>query len=235
MDGTALAAFLALIALAIGGFLLFRALSDDDEAGNLTLKNYVNQPLEEVTADLDELDLPYQPVPEESDEVAEGFVHRTDPEAGDVVQRDELITLYFNPMSESRPDPRRHRCAARAGQIPVAGCRVPSRQPGHRGGVDRDRARERDSHRSARRTPRRGRARGCRSGVRRTQPVRRADRGCRRVQRGRPHAGCSRTSPTASTVSVRTEPSDGDGGGARRSHRARKRAPSCPSVATSCW
>ena len=42
----ALAAFFALIALGIGGFLLFNALSGDDAAGSNALKNYVGMPLD---------------------------------------------------------------------------------------------------------------------------------------------------------------------------------------------
>ena len=51
--GTRSAAFFALIALGIGGVLLFNALSGDDDAGSNALKNYVGMPLEAAIADLD--------------------------------------------------------------------------------------------------------------------------------------------------------------------------------------
>ena len=44
----ALAAFFALIALGIGGVLLFNALSGDDEAGSNALRNYVGMNLDSV-------------------------------------------------------------------------------------------------------------------------------------------------------------------------------------------
>ena len=53
----ALAAFFALIALGIGGVLLFNALSGDDAAGSNALPDYVGMTLEEAIADLEELGL----------------------------------------------------------------------------------------------------------------------------------------------------------------------------------
>ncbi|MBA3606043.1 MAG: Stk1 family PASTA domain-containing Ser/Thr kinase, partial [Acidimicrobiia bacterium] len=96
----ALAAFFALIALGVGGLLLFNALSGDDAAGSRTLDDYVGQPLDVVTAALDDLDLVYDSQPEESTVVAENVVHRTDPVAGTVVVDDQVITLFFNPPPE---------------------------------------------------------------------------------------------------------------------------------------
>jgi serine/threonine-protein kinase len=101
----ALAAFLALIALGIGGFLLFQALAGDDEASALTLPDYTNRPLAEVTADLTSRGLNYQPLPEEDTTVPPEFVIRTDPPAGTVVTEDEIIDVYFNPNPQLQPVP----------------------------------------------------------------------------------------------------------------------------------
>jgi serine/threonine-protein kinase len=101
----ALAAFLALVALGIGGLLLFQTLSGDDEASALTLPDYTNRPLEEVTADLESRGLNYQVFDERNTTVPVGFVHRTEPPAGTVVTEDEVIDLYFNPDPQLQPVP----------------------------------------------------------------------------------------------------------------------------------
>ena len=96
----ALAAFFALIALGVGGVLLFNALSGDDAAGSNALKNYVGMPLDQAIADLDELGLKFDAVPEENTTVAEDIVHRTDPAAGVVVVDNQVIRLFYNPRKE---------------------------------------------------------------------------------------------------------------------------------------
>jgi eukaryotic-like serine/threonine-protein kinase len=96
----ALAAFFALIALGIGGVLLFNALSGDDAAGSNALKNYVGMPLQDVIADLSQLGLKYEPIAEANTTVAEDIVHRTDPAAGFVVVDGQVIRLYYNPRKE---------------------------------------------------------------------------------------------------------------------------------------
>ena len=97
----ALAAFIALVALVAGGILLYQALTQDaDEASAaLTLDNYVNQPLDSVTASLDALGLEYRVFPEENPQFPEGFVHRTTPTAGTVVPEGSLVELYYNPTA----------------------------------------------------------------------------------------------------------------------------------------
>jgi len=101
----ALAAFFALIALGIGGVLLFNALSGDDEAGSNALRNYVGMSLEDAISDLDALGLSYRPVPEENTSVAENVVHRTDPQAGKIVVEGQTVYLYYNPPKELQPVP----------------------------------------------------------------------------------------------------------------------------------
>ncbi|MET0324845.1 MAG: PASTA domain-containing protein, partial [Ilumatobacteraceae bacterium] len=101
----ALAAFFALIALGIGGVLLFNALSGDDEPGANALKDYVGSTLQAAIDDLEELGLTYQSIAEPDATVAEDIVHRTDPVAGTIVVENELITLYYNPRKELQEIP----------------------------------------------------------------------------------------------------------------------------------
>jgi eukaryotic-like serine/threonine-protein kinase len=102
----ALAAFVALVALIAGGVLLFQALSGtDDGTAGIFLDDYTNQPLEQVTAALDALELPYDVFAEENPLVAENYVHRTDPIAGTLVLPGTVVRLYFNPTAELVPVP----------------------------------------------------------------------------------------------------------------------------------
>lgn len=102
----ALAAFIALVALVAGGVLLFQALTGgEDETRGIVLDDYTNQPLDEVTAALDELDLPYETIAEENQLVAENFVFRTSPGGGTTVFPGTVITLYFNPTAQLIPVP----------------------------------------------------------------------------------------------------------------------------------
>ncbi len=94
----ALAAFIALIALLAGGLLLYQGLTDEGAPpSELTLDNYLNQPLSSVTAALDLLDLPYRVFAEENPLSNEDFVHRTVPAAGTVLAEGTVVELYFNP------------------------------------------------------------------------------------------------------------------------------------------
>jgi beta-lactam-binding protein with PASTA domain/predicted Ser/Thr protein kinase len=98
----ALAAFLALIALVVGGVLLFQALSENPtvaETTTLTLADYTDppQPLSTVIADLEQLGLTFDAIAEENALVPAGFVHRTAPEAGTVLLQDQLVQVFFNP------------------------------------------------------------------------------------------------------------------------------------------
>ena len=104
----ALAAFVALIVLVIGGVLLFQALSGEEEADEPTqfvLEDYTNRPLAEVTADLDSKNIRYRTTAEENALVAIGFVHRTDPVAGTLILQDQTIEVFFNPDPQLVPIP----------------------------------------------------------------------------------------------------------------------------------
>ncbi|MEL6894360.1 MAG: PASTA domain-containing protein, partial [Actinomycetota bacterium] len=99
----ALAAFMALVALVVGGVLLFQALSQDetaDEPTTFVLQDYVNQPLPDVIAELEELQLFYTTEAEPNPSVPENFVHRTVPAAGEIVLPNTEILVFFNPAQE---------------------------------------------------------------------------------------------------------------------------------------
>jgi serine/threonine-protein kinase len=102
----ALAAFIALFAIIIGGVLLFQALSGSDEDSfGITLDDYTNQPIDGVTGALTALNLTYRSVAEPNVFVNENFVHRTVPAAGTLVFEGDLITIYFNPSAALIPIP----------------------------------------------------------------------------------------------------------------------------------
>ena len=96
----ALAAFIALIALVAGGVLLFQALGPEDETAEpsqFILDDYFGRALPVVTAELAEKGLLFRTVEEENASVPVGFVHRTDPAAGEVVLENQQILVFFNP------------------------------------------------------------------------------------------------------------------------------------------
>jgi eukaryotic-like serine/threonine-protein kinase len=104
----ALGAFVALIALVIGGVLLFQALSGDDgssEPIEFVLEDYTNRPLDEVTADLRSKNIRFITTPEESTLVPVNFVTRTDPIAGTLILRDDTVEVFFNPDPQLVPIP----------------------------------------------------------------------------------------------------------------------------------
>jgi beta-lactam-binding protein with PASTA domain len=104
----ALGAFLALILLVVGGVLLFQALSGDEgeaEPTQFVLDDYTNRPLEEVTADLTAKDIRFVTTPEESSLVAVNFVVRTDPVAGTLILKDQVVEIFFNPDPQLVPVP----------------------------------------------------------------------------------------------------------------------------------
>ena len=104
----ALGAFLALIALVIGGVLLFQALNRDEasaEPSQFALDDYTGRLLSDVTAELDELGLNFTTVAEENGDVPVGFVHRTDPVAGTVMLEGQSVQVFFNPDPLLQPIP----------------------------------------------------------------------------------------------------------------------------------
>ena len=106
----AIAAFLALIVLVVGGVLLFQALSNDDTSEEPTqyiLADYTNPPqlLADVTADLTDKGIRYEAIAEETALVPVGFVHRTDPVANTLILADQTVKVYFNPDPQMVPVP----------------------------------------------------------------------------------------------------------------------------------
>jgi eukaryotic-like serine/threonine-protein kinase len=104
----ALAAFVALIVLVVGGVLLFQALSSEEaasEPNQFVLDDYTNRPLTEVTADLDDKNIRYTVTAEESALVAIGFVHRTNPPAGTLILESQTVEIFFNPDPQLVPVP----------------------------------------------------------------------------------------------------------------------------------
>ena len=94
----ALGAFIALVALVIGGIVLYGRLSSSETtATTRVLDDFTGQRLSAVTGKLDDLGLEYRAIAEETAGVAEEFVFRTDPAAGTVVVEGTVILLYYNP------------------------------------------------------------------------------------------------------------------------------------------
>ncbi len=102
----ALAAFIALIALVAGGVLLFQSLNKEQpNTAAVVLPTLTDMSLDEATAILNDLDLPFQSFAEENQLVPEEFVHRTDPTAGTVVPEGTTIKLYYRPSLELKNVP----------------------------------------------------------------------------------------------------------------------------------
>ncbi len=104
----ALGAFVALILLVIGGVLLFQALSGDDGGGDATqfvLDDYTNRPLAEVTADLTLKGIRFTTTAEENNLVPVNFVFKTDPAAGTLILKDQIVEVFYNPDTQLVPIP----------------------------------------------------------------------------------------------------------------------------------
>ncbi|MBA3399259.1 MAG: Stk1 family PASTA domain-containing Ser/Thr kinase, partial [Acidimicrobiia bacterium] len=96
----ALAAFLALVALAIGGFLLYRAINGGDAAGQSTIANYAGQRIDDVSAELEDLDIRFAPLEDPNANRPPGIVDRTDPPADDLLGAGQLLRVYYKPIPD---------------------------------------------------------------------------------------------------------------------------------------
>ncbi len=102
----AIASAFAVLALIVGGLLLFRALRKNDKAAATTipaafaLPDVTNQQLEAAQQQLSDVGLSFKPNPQPNATVAEGVVYQTDPVAGTLVQAGQAITLTYNPVSQ---------------------------------------------------------------------------------------------------------------------------------------
>ena len=103
----ALAAFIALVALAAGGLLLYQGLTKETErtTEGVTLSNYVGRTLAESVQELKALGLETIATPLANPLVGEEIVYETDPEAGVVVPVGTPIELVYNPTQALVPVP----------------------------------------------------------------------------------------------------------------------------------
>ncbi len=208
----ALAAFFALIALGIGGILLFQALSGDDEPSSFALDDYVGRPLAEVTQELDDLNLNYEPIAEENSTVPvrDRPPHR--PRGRNGGRRVPGDQALLQPGSGAAGGAQRRGSAARRGPADPRRGRLP-----RRAGDDRAERRHRRGlghpHRPCRRRP--GRA----GHADRHRRVGRPRAGRDAVDRHRPPGG--RGPPGAGEPALRLHRHDGDRGERHRPGRAR--------------
>ncbi len=105
----ALAAFVALIALVVGGVLLFQSLNNDDpteaEPVSFELADYTNRPRADVVAELTDLELNVRTEAEENGNFGIDFVIRTEPPAGAIILEGQEIVVFYNPDPQVTPLP----------------------------------------------------------------------------------------------------------------------------------
>jgi serine/threonine-protein kinase len=95
-----IAAFVAVVLLIIGGFVLFKALSKDSTASSFAMPNVINLPLDQATKLLTDRGLNPVGVPKADASQPEGVVYLTDPGAGVIVSKAQTISLTYNPKNE---------------------------------------------------------------------------------------------------------------------------------------
>ncbi len=102
-------AFLAVIALTVGGFLLYNALADDEvPTGPVTVPNVVGLDYDAATALLTDAGLNFEPVAQANPadpNVPENQVWQTNPPANTPVDRNSIVQVYFVPLVEPQPVP----------------------------------------------------------------------------------------------------------------------------------
>jgi eukaryotic-like serine/threonine-protein kinase len=97
----AIIGFLALIALVVGGIVLFNVLSKDKQSNTFALPDVVGQQLQDGVKALQDKGLQPNPIIEDNPAVAEGAIGRTDPVAGVTVQRNQVVNVYYTPVKAS--------------------------------------------------------------------------------------------------------------------------------------
>jgi beta-lactam-binding protein with PASTA domain/predicted Ser/Thr protein kinase len=95
-----IAAFIAILALAVGGFLLFKALDKDTPETSFALTDVTGKQLDEATQILLDEGLRPVGVSTPDPDSPEGVVYETDPLPGVIVSKDMEIKLYFNPVTQ---------------------------------------------------------------------------------------------------------------------------------------
>ncbi len=94
----AVAGFLALIALVIGGVLLFKQLSKDDEQPTtFAMPELTNALVDDAVKQLDDLGLVAVLNEEPEAAVADGTVSHTDPIAGVIVTKGDTVQVFYRP------------------------------------------------------------------------------------------------------------------------------------------
>ncbi|HRE00968.1 MAG TPA: PASTA domain-containing protein, partial [Ilumatobacteraceae bacterium] len=121
-----IAAFLAVLAVGIGAYLVFQSLNKDEPVTKFALDDYVGMTLEEASQRLLDLDLVPKGVKREDTNQAPGLVFETDPKAGVIITKGMTITLYYRPEDELRavPDVRNKTLAEAKELLLVAGFEV---------------------------------------------------------------------------------------------------------------
>ncbi|TPW15638.1 MAG: putative serine/threonine protein kinase [Acidimicrobiaceae bacterium] len=101
--------FIAVIALVVGGVVLYNALTKTDpvieEPTTVVVPNVVGLELEAATQALTDAGLETELVPTENAEIPENQVFQTDPAADTVVEKDSVVRVFFNPIKEPQPVP----------------------------------------------------------------------------------------------------------------------------------
>jgi len=95
----------ALIALVVGGIVLFNTLTDESAPTSGTMPNIVGQTLEQglVTLDGLSLELDVQQVIEVDPTVPEGTISRTEPLADSILVSGQQVFIYYNPIGTPFP------------------------------------------------------------------------------------------------------------------------------------
>ena len=101
--------FIAVIALVVGGIILYNTLTKDNggtvEPTTVVVPAVIGMQLEAATQALTDAGLTIELVPTVNAEVPENEVFQTDPPADTTVERDSLVRVVFNPISEPQPVP----------------------------------------------------------------------------------------------------------------------------------
>jgi beta-lactam-binding protein with PASTA domain/predicted Ser/Thr protein kinase len=100
--------FIAVIALVIGGVLLYNTLTDDEapvEPTTVAVPDVVGMTVEQATQALNDAQLAITLVPQENPDVPEDQVFQTVPPAEQIVEIDSAVEVYFNPIKDPQPVP----------------------------------------------------------------------------------------------------------------------------------
>ena len=105
----AFAAFIALIALVVGGVLLFQSLNQEGTTDTapvpFELADYSGRPRVDVVAELRELGLEVSVEQERNGEIPVDFVIRTEPPAGTILIEGQPVVVVYNPDPQVSPVP----------------------------------------------------------------------------------------------------------------------------------